>query len=105
MWVFCCPGFPDGSVVKNPPANVGDLGMILAQEYPGEGNGNPLQYICLENSPDRGAGGLQSTGPQRVGHDLATENARMQPVVQALFVKETYSPLSGLVTFSKISGL
>ena len=102
MWVFYCPGFPDGSVVKNPPANVGDLGMILAQEYPGEGNGNPLQYICLENSPDRGAGGLQSTGPQRVGHDLATENACMQPVVQALFVKETIlSPLTGLDTLVK----
>ena len=32
IWVSCCPGFPDGSVVKNPPANMGDLGMI--QEDP-----------------------------------------------------------------------
>ena len=33
---------------------------------------NPLQYSCLENSMDRGAGGLQSTGSQRVKHDLVT---------------------------------
>ena len=36
--------------------NAGDLGLILGWgEYPGEGNGNPLQYSCLENSMDRGA--------------------------------------------------
>ena len=39
----------------------------------GEGNGNLLQYSCLGNSMDRGAGGLQSMGLQRVGHDLATK--------------------------------
>ena len=39
---------------------------------PGEGNGNPLQYSCLENPMDGGAWGLQSTGSQRVGHDWAT---------------------------------
>ena len=35
----------------------------------GEGNGNPLQYSCLENPTDRGAWWLQSMGSQRVGHD------------------------------------
>ena len=35
-------------------------------------NGNPLQYSCLENSMDRGAGGLQSMESQRVGHDWVT---------------------------------
>ena len=42
-------------MVKNPPANVGDAGLIpgLAR-FPGEENGNPLQYSCLENSMDRG---------------------------------------------------
>ena len=34
-----------------------------------EGHGNPLQYSCLENPINRVPGGLQSTGPQRVGHD------------------------------------
>ena len=42
--------FSSGSVVKNPPANAGDVGSI-----PREGNGNPLQYSCLGNPMDRGA--------------------------------------------------
>ena len=43
-------GFPDGSIVKNPPANVGDMGSIPGSErFPGEGNGNPLQYFHLGN--------------------------------------------------------
>ena len=46
-------------VVKNPPANAGDIrdmGLIpRSGRVPGEGNGNPLQYSCLENSmTDRG---------------------------------------------------
>ena len=49
-------GFPGGSVVRNPPANVGDAGSIPGlRRCPGEGNGNPLQYSCLENPMDRGA--------------------------------------------------
>ena len=46
-------------VVKNPPAkagNIRDMGSIPgSRRSPGEGNGNPLQYSCLENSTDRGA--------------------------------------------------
>ena len=49
-------GFPGGSVVKNPPANTEDMGSIsVSGRYPGEGNGNPLQYSCLGNLMDRGA--------------------------------------------------
>ena len=45
-----------GSVVKNPPANAGDAGLIPESgRSPGEGNGKLLQYSCLENSMDRGA--------------------------------------------------
>ena len=52
-----------GSMVKNPPANAGDAGLILASgRSPGEGNGNPLQYSCLENSMDRGAWGATVYG-------------------------------------------
>ena len=41
---------------KNLPANAGDPGLILESERPPrEGNGNPFQYPCLENSMDRGA--------------------------------------------------
>ena len=45
-----------GSVGKNLPDNEKDAGLIPGSERsPGEGNGNPLQYSCLENSMDRGA--------------------------------------------------
>ena len=49
-------GFPDDSVVKILPANAGDVGSVPGSGgSPGEGNGNPLQYSCLENPMDRGA--------------------------------------------------
>ena len=52
-------GFPDGPWYrtrhgKEPTCNAGDPGSIPGR-YPGEGNGNPLQYSCLENLMDRGA--------------------------------------------------
>ena len=44
-------------------ANAGDAGSIPGLERsPGEGNGNPLQYSCLENSMDRGAGKAAADG-------------------------------------------
>ena len=49
-------GFPGGSVVKNPPADTGDVDSTPGSgRSPGEGNGNPLQYSCLKNPMDRGA--------------------------------------------------
>ena len=49
-------GFPDGSVVKNPPANAGDIDLIFdLGRSPGGGHGSPLQYSCPENPMDRGA--------------------------------------------------
>ena len=49
-------GIPGSSVIKNPPTNAGDMGPILRLERsPGEGNGNLLQYSCLENPSDRGS--------------------------------------------------
>ena len=63
-------GFPDGTVVKSPAANAGDVGSIPGLgRSPGEGNGSPLQYPCLENPMDEEPGGLQSTGSLKVGHD------------------------------------
>ena len=48
--------FPGSSIVKNLPAKAGDMDSIPGSgRSPGEGNGNPLQYSCLENSVDRGA--------------------------------------------------
>ena len=49
-------GVPGGAVVKNLPANAGDMGLISGlRSSPGVGNGNPLQHSCLENPMDRGA--------------------------------------------------
>ena len=49
-------GFPGSSVVKNMPTNVGDTGSVPGWgRSPEGGNGNPLQYSCLENPMDRGA--------------------------------------------------
>ena len=49
-------GFPRGSLGKESAWNLGDLGLIPGLgRSPGEGNGYPLQYSCLENSMDRGA--------------------------------------------------
>ena len=49
-------GFPDGSLVKNTPANSRDMGSVPGSgRSPREGNGNPLQYSCLENPMNRGA--------------------------------------------------
>ena len=49
-------GFPGGSVVKNLPANAGDVGSIPGSgRSTGEGNSNPLQYSCPGNPKDRGA--------------------------------------------------
>ena len=57
-------------MVKNPTANAGNVGLIPGSgRSPGRGNGNLFQYSCLENSMDGEPGGLQSMGPQRVGHD------------------------------------
>ena len=58
-------------MVKNPPANAGDVGdtgsIPGSGRSPGDGHGNPLQYSCLENPMDRGV--WQVMGPLRVRHD------------------------------------
>ena len=58
IWQPLCSsgGFPDGPVVKNPPANAGDTSSIPGSGRSlGKENGNPLQYSCLGNPMDRGA--------------------------------------------------
>ena len=69
-------GFPDGSAVKNPPANTGDASSIpglrqsLPVGIPLPFNGSPLQHSYLENVTDRGQPGrLQSVGSPRVGQN------------------------------------
>ena len=64
-------GLPCGSAGKKSATNAGDLGSISGLgRSSGEGNGNLLQYSCLENPMDRKEpGGLLSMGSQRVRHD------------------------------------
>ena len=63
--------FPGGSVVKNPPANARDSGLILGLgRSPEGGNGNPLQYSCLENPMDRGIW-------QAIVHGVAKSQTRL----------------------------
>ena len=68
-------GFPDGSIVKSLPANAGNADLIPGLgRSPGEGNGSPLQYSCLENPMDRGAWWGTVPGVARVRHDSVAEH-------------------------------
>ena len=74
-WGFLTYGLtlPGGSEDKVSACNEGDPGLIPGLgRSPEEGNGNPLQYSCLENPMDRGAWWATVHGSQRVGHDWAT---------------------------------
>ena len=58
-------------MVKHPPANPGDMGLVLGPGgSPGEGNGNPLQCSCLEK---RSLVGYGEWSHKRVRHDLTTK--------------------------------
>ena len=73
-------GFPAGSVVKSLPANAGDVGSTPGSgRSSGEGNGNPLQYFCWENSVDRGTWWAAVPRVPRVIHNFVTE--QQQPVI------------------------
>ena len=69
---------------KESAYSAGDPGLIPGPgRFPGEGNGYPLQYSCLENSITEESGRLQSMGSQRVRHDWAcTHTYRESPPVQ-----------------------
>ena len=70
----CQLGFPHSSGGKEHAYNSGDPDLISGLgRYPGEGNGNPLEYSCLENPMEVACQVLLSMGVTRVGHDLATK--------------------------------
>ena len=61
IYLIYIVGFSGSSQVKSLSANTGDLGLIPgSKKCPGEGNGNPLQYVCLGNPMVREPGWLQS---------------------------------------------
>ena len=66
--------FPCGSVVKDPPANAGDVGSTPGLgRLPGEGNSNPLQYSCWKIPWTEEHGRLQSMRSQKNGTQLSNE--------------------------------
>ena len=87
-------------MVKNPPANAGDAGDVGlipgSRRTPGEGNGYPLQYSCLENHMDRGA--WQATVPGVAESDITEQALRIIPV--RMMVREE-SPREGSVEKQK----
>ena len=75
-------GFSDGSVVKNPPANGGDVGSIpRLGRSPGEGNGNLLQYSCLENPMDGGAWWATVHGVAKSRTRLSDFTHKVNPII------------------------
>ena len=94
LWPPLSPslGFPGGSVVKNPPANAGDMGSVSGLGgFPGEINGNPLQYSHMGNPMGRGAWQATVHGVSRVGHNLASKQQLLTVMrcVPALWVDQT----------------
>ena len=65
--------FPGGPVVKDVPTSARDVGSVPGSGGSlGEGNGNPLQYSCLQNSMDKRSLLGYIHGVTRVGHNRAT---------------------------------
>ena len=75
--IFSVLGLPRWHSGKESICQAGDVGLIPGLgRSPGEENGNPLRYSCLENPLDsEEPGGLESMGSQRSSHDLLTEQA------------------------------
>ena len=68
-------GLPGDSVLKNPPANVGDVGLLPELGRTLEPEMAPQQYSCLENSTDSRTWGATVHAVARVGHDWVTEHS------------------------------
>ena len=83
-------GFPGGSVVRNPPANAGDIGDVGSVtrlwRSPGGDNGYPLQYSSQDNPINGGTWWLQSMWLQRVGHNWAPTHAGKTEVLSILIL-------------------
>ena len=87
--------FPDGSEVKNPPASTEDMGLIgRLGRSAGVGNGNPLQYPCLENPMDRGAWWATVHGVTK-GSDASERLNSNNKATEQLCSQETLSAGAG----------
>ena len=92
MYFLCCVSFPGCALVKNPPANAGDVGCIPGLgRSPGGGNGNPLQYSCLENPMDRGAWWVTVHGIEKSQTWLSNWACTHIPVLYKIFLYRVLS--------------
>ena len=97
---------PGGSVVNNLPANAGDAGSILGLgRVPEEGNGNPLQYSCLEIPMDRGAwwATVQGVAKSRtwLSHWAHTQTHRFKALCLRYYSLTTFSRVIRKFFFSE----
>ena len=78
-------GFPGGLATKNPPANTGDMGLNPGSGLsPRVGNGNLLQYSCLENSRREEPGGLQPVVSEWDLTELLSTHTHMQILIRRI---------------------
>ena len=83
--------FPHGSIGTESACNAGDPGLIPGLgRSPGEGNGNPLQYSCLDNTMDWGDWQITVHGITRVGHDLATKPPPPKRIYEVTYMIHFY---------------
>ena len=98
-------GFPGGSEDKASACNAGDQGLISGLgRFPGEGNGNPLQYSCLENPMDRGGWWASVHGVAKSGPRLSDLTSlasvwpsQMSPVLP-VYTRQSQSPQRNCIT-------
>ena len=96
-------GFPRSSVGKESACNAGDLGSISGLGgLLGEGNGNSLQYSCLENPMDRGACQATVHRVPRVRHNLATKPLPFLLLTLSHFLSPSFSPFISLSSLAFI---
>ena len=91
-------GFSGGPVLKNLPADAGDTGDVSSIPGSGRssglGNGNPLQYSCLENSMDRGAWKATVHGVTKSQTQLSTHTHTII-LLSDLFIVSSFSAYFG----------
>ena len=88
MWI-CKWGLPRWLSGKESACQAGDASLILGSgRSPGRGNGNPLQYSCLENHMDRGAWQATVHGVVWVRHNWVSRHTYMNEYIRALCVHE-----------------
>ena len=89
-------------MVKNPPANAGDTGLIpLPGRSPREGNGTHSSVLTWGIPWTEESGGLESMGSQRVGHDLATKQLQPVPSFLQCSCLSFCPPIPGLLCFPR----